>query len=82
MYIEILAEHSTLGLGSGPWTLPVKRLKRVSKLIQIKISWPRGPRFMNNFKRFVRNLKKIRLILDKDSYTSILISFQYNFKSF
>jgi hypothetical protein len=42
--IQILAEHSTLD--PGPWTLPVERLKRVNKLIQIQYSWPRGPRFM------------------------------------
>jgi hypothetical protein len=38
--IEILAEHSSLG--PGPWYLPVERLKRVNKLIQIQNSWTRG----------------------------------------
>jgi hypothetical protein len=35
-------------------------LVRVNKLIQIKNSWPRGPRFMKLFKIFVSNLTTIR----------------------
>jgi hypothetical protein len=46
-----LAEHSTLG--PYPLSLPVERLKRVNKLIQIQNSWSRGTRFMKLFKRFV-----------------------------
>jgi hypothetical protein len=49
--IVILAVYSTIGPGS--WTLPVERLKKINKLIQIQNYWSRGPILMNLFKKLV-----------------------------